>query len=716
MIKVFFDKLISLVLGSAKVKLVLMVLIMLTISGCDSPEVSDVKKAFKMASREPDAVVFGDVKVFTLPESQEKRACFSANSKNEYGGMTGFKTYDMEWWSKGWNTDVGGGLDRSVDECVDHSINFEWCYKYHNEKSYECSRENWREKYLNSKKISEDSNEHQSPTANIDLSKFAIPPHFDWAGDFREGLAPVAIGKPGSRVFGYINKSAKMVISPKFTHASKFKNGLALACIQNSGEDKCGFIDAKGNFLIKPLYNHAYEFSEDLAAVYDANIAKWGFINTKGEFAIEPKFEDPIPFCESYCPFGFKEGLALVKLPGKDGKFGFINTQGLFVIDPIYDWASDFSEGLASVGIASTPKFIDKNGRTIINLPQMYAAGSFSEGKAVVVNKDQNYGYLDKSGNIIINPRLGWAHDFHDGMAIAGDLIDGEVHYGFINTKGDFVIKPDFSLPTFWEEGELNFSDDLAPVRVSLLNKWGYINRKGNIIFDPVFDFSHPFSEGLAVVVVDNKWGYITKNNNFIIDFFKKIIDQIFQFFSKNKVTVELSKDTASAAVKDNRPAVQLRDAEISPEKEKAENKKLAEAEQRKKKQAQAKADNEKNTAIGSKIQNDRGNEKSDRVTSLFTSDANVVRTPAVVDSANCEKPEYPRTSRRMEEEGTVLLKFLVGVDGKVIRSEVEKSSGHRRLDDAARTGLSLCQFKPATVDGNPEQAWSSILYTWRLE
>ncbi len=92
------------------------------------------------------------------------------------------------------------------------------------------------------------------------------------------------------------------------------------------------------------------------------------------------------------------------------------------------------------------------------------------------------------------------------------------------------------------------------------------------------------------------------------------------------------------------------------------------------------------------------------------------VRTGAVVNSANCEKPEYPSASRRMEEEGTVSLRFLIGPDGKVLQSEIDKSSGYKRLDEAARAGLSRCQFKPATVDGKPEQAWASMKYTWRLE
>jgi protein TonB len=92
------------------------------------------------------------------------------------------------------------------------------------------------------------------------------------------------------------------------------------------------------------------------------------------------------------------------------------------------------------------------------------------------------------------------------------------------------------------------------------------------------------------------------------------------------------------------------------------------------------------------------------------------VRVSAVVNSANCETPDYPSASRRLEEEGTVSLRFLVGVDGKVIQSEVVKSSGFKRLDEAARAGLSRCAFKPATVNGKPEQAWASMNYTWRIE
>jgi len=92
------------------------------------------------------------------------------------------------------------------------------------------------------------------------------------------------------------------------------------------------------------------------------------------------------------------------------------------------------------------------------------------------------------------------------------------------------------------------------------------------------------------------------------------------------------------------------------------------------------------------------------------------VNTAPVVNAASCDKPEYPPAARRANETGTVLLNFLIDVNGKVIDSKVELSSGSRRLDEAARMGLELCNFRPATVDGKPTRAWARIEYVWRLE
>jgi periplasmic protein TonB len=92
------------------------------------------------------------------------------------------------------------------------------------------------------------------------------------------------------------------------------------------------------------------------------------------------------------------------------------------------------------------------------------------------------------------------------------------------------------------------------------------------------------------------------------------------------------------------------------------------------------------------------------------------VRLPAVVDARACDKPAYPPASLRANETGTVRLGFLIDVDGKVLEGRIERSSGHRRLDNAALNALGLCRFRPATVDGRPERTWARIDYEWRIE
>jgi protein TonB len=93
------------------------------------------------------------------------------------------------------------------------------------------------------------------------------------------------------------------------------------------------------------------------------------------------------------------------------------------------------------------------------------------------------------------------------------------------------------------------------------------------------------------------------------------------------------------------------------------------------------------------------------------------VRVPATLQaSGRCKKPEYPLLSRRKEEQGTVLLQFLIGVEGQVIESKILKSSGFVRLDDAARLALTQCQFQPGSVDGSPEPSWANVKYIWKLQ
>lgn len=92
------------------------------------------------------------------------------------------------------------------------------------------------------------------------------------------------------------------------------------------------------------------------------------------------------------------------------------------------------------------------------------------------------------------------------------------------------------------------------------------------------------------------------------------------------------------------------------------------------------------------------------------------VHTRALANFRSCAKPHYPKADLAAGNRGTVTLQFLISADGKPVESRVLRSSGYRGLDEAARTALDKCSFKPATVDGEPVQEWTRLQYVWTLD
>jgi protein TonB len=79
------------------------------------------------------------------------------------------------------------------------------------------------------------------------------------------------------------------------------------------------------------------------------------------------------------------------------------------------------------------------------------------------------------------------------------------------------------------------------------------------------------------------------------------------------------------------------------------------------------------------------------------------------------EEPEYPEAALKARISGRVSVQVLVGIDGEVVESRINLSSGSADLDRAARTAAERCLFKPGTVDGEPARAWALIPYEFKL-
>ena len=89
---------------------------------------------------------------------------------------------------------------------------------------------------------------------------------------------------------------------------------------------------------------------------------------------------------------------------------------------------------------------------------------------------------------------------------------------------------------------------------------------------------------------------------------------------------------------------------------------------------------------------------------------------PSAITYGNTTRVAYPRDSLINREQGTVILRVLVGTDGKPQAVEIEKSSGYLRLDRAARDAVKGWSFHPAIRAGVASSAWALVPVTFNLQ
>lgn len=77
--------------------------------------------------------------------------------------------------------------------------------------------------------------------------------------------------------------------------------------------------------------------------------------------------------------------------------------------------------------------------------------------------------------------------------------------------------------------------------------------------------------------------------------------------------------------------------------------------------------------------------------------------------------PPYPPLSRRLREQGTVLLRVYVENTGLPGAVELKQSSGHTRLDDVALNTVKRWRFVPARQNDTAVAGWVVVPITFNL-
>lgn len=327
---------------------------------------------------------------------------------------------------------------------------------------------------------------------------------FKFVGRFgEEALAVVETANNG---FGYINRNGE-IIKAGFDEAKKFQNGVGIVT-----DNKLSYLINSNGYAVSSLYKNISDPSDGIYAASKKDSTNMCYLLPNGKES--RSFSGCLPFYE---------GLAAVKeIPFtsyqrkvRNGDWSFVDKDFNFHFgDKQFKEVRSFGEGLAAVKTSIGWRFIDKKGHYQLPARKNFFgkrvryidAESFSEGLCAVRIDSNNFVFIDKNENVVIDKKgIVATIPFKKGLT----TITYEGPFGlkscFIDKTGKTIISDDeFRLFTTFRDGVL-WLIDRHTLRYSL------IDRNKNLLLSDNFDEVKNFEDGVARVRKGDVNYYINK-------------------------------------------------------------------------------------------------------------------------------------------------------------------------------------------------------------
>lgn len=313
----------------------------------------------------------------------------------------------------------------------------------------------------------------------------------DLQGDFSNGFFVRAGNKPGEKIFyntagniftmpdglllllervdgkkliamkggkyGIVDQNFKEILAFDYSRITPTENGLLIVGQNNL----YGLMDSKLKWIIKPTYSGIYHFQRGYAIISNEE-KSLGAINSKGVVTTEPKFEKIYRVDKTSSAIAVYQGMRSDMSGLVDLATGKIITPANYYLSPYdYDW------GLIRFRKDNKKGLLDSTGKELFYDAYDDFSPGFSEDNRAWVMKQGKYGFIDKSGTLVIPMQYDMVGGFVEGLA----KIKTNGKYGYINAKGDVVIPVSFT-------DAQNFESGIAWVKDET-NRMFYIDKTG---------------------------------------------------------------------------------------------------------------------------------------------------------------------------------------------------------------------------------------------
>lgn len=300
-----------------------------------------------------------------------------------------------------------------------------------------------------------------------------------------------------------------------------------------------GFCDQMGRVISDPKYTRVEVLEKDGAKLYKASIfsddpvkksvskitlakpdGTWSkeydeirLDSVSREYPVSPEKAKNIEI------INWRKDIKLDYLSVRRGNnWGIVDYSGNELLPCTYKKPLLFSEGLASLlsDDEKSVSFIDSTGKTILGPYQAqpslnnyysdeYANDEllFSEGRARFY-KDGKFGVIDKSGNVVIDPKYDYVSSYFEGMALF--VLNGK--YGIIGLKGEVLFEPIDK--NFYNQGKgiIRYSENFIDKTLNI-----FTGERGVYSYNADKAYTYNFKNGLSLKTKDG-YKYISDVTN----------------------------------------------------------------------------------------------------------------------------------------------------------------------------------------------------------
>jgi hypothetical protein len=192
--------------------------------------------------------------------------------------------------------------------------------------------------------------------------------------------------------------------------------------------------------------------------------------------------------------------------------WGFVDSSCNFHQELVYQFADEFYLGRAVVQKNNKFSFVDESGKALHPFVFLKVTHFSEDSLAFILDENNLISCIDWNFKTVFSlPGVEEIHNYKNGLA----AVRKNGKYGFINKKGELIINNDFDAVGKYNENCIAVGKYEELPDTNYL-RWYFIDKTGKKTIEKIFTDVHDFSEEYAAVSTNGKWGWIDKKGKFI--------------------------------------------------------------------------------------------------------------------------------------------------------------------------------------------------------